>query len=90
MPDESHNKFLNEGKSYLKKGDSVEASDKLYKAEEAVKALSWAYANGIGKEVRGRNGRGTSSLLFEDGGQIGEKMGEKLKVTGGYQSRYSC
>ena len=35
--------FLDEGKSYVELGDSIQASEKLYKAaEEAIKALSRA------------------------------------------------
>ena len=48
----SPSKFLDEGKAYLGKGDPLQASEKLYKAaEEAIKALSQTYANGIWKEV---------------------------------------
>ena len=56
--------FLAEGKSYIELGDSIQASEKLYKAaEEAVKALSQVYANGVWKEVA-EKGRWTSLLLF--------------------------
>jgi len=40
--------FLAEGKSYIEIRESFQASEKLYKAaEEAVKALSQAYVNGV-------------------------------------------
>ena len=56
--------FLDEGKSYIELGNSVQASEKLYKAaEEAVKSLSQAYANGVWKKVQ-EEGRWTSPLLF--------------------------
>jgi len=64
LSDKSPSKFLGEGKSYLEKGDPVQASEKLYKAaEEAVKSLSQAYANGVWKKVQ-EEGRWTSPLLF--------------------------
>ena len=56
--------ILAEGKSYIELGDSIQASEKLYKAaEEAVKTLSQVYANGVWKEVA-EKGRWTSPLLF--------------------------
>jgi len=57
--------FLNEGKSYIELGNSIQASEKLYKAaEEAVKSLCRAHANGVWKEVA-EEGRWTSPLLFK-------------------------
>lgn len=56
--------ILAEGKSYIELGDSIQASEKLYKAaEEAVKSLAQAYADGVWKEVA-EKGRWTSPLLF--------------------------
>jgi len=56
--------ILAEGKSYIELGDSIQASEKLYKAaEEAVKTLSQVYANGVWKEIA-EKGRWTSPLLF--------------------------
>jgi len=35
-------KYLNESRSYMEKGDAVQASEKAYKAvEEVIKALGW-------------------------------------------------
>jgi len=57
--------FLNEGKSYIELGNSIQASEKLYKAaEEAVKSLCRAHGNGVWKEVA-EEGRWTSLLLFK-------------------------
>ncbi|PIU56024.1 MAG: hypothetical protein COS88_03400 [Chloroflexi bacterium CG07_land_8_20_14_0_80_51_10] len=57
--------FLDEGKRYIEQGNPVQASEKLYKAaEEAVKALAQAHANGVWKEVE-EKGRWTSPLLFK-------------------------
>ena len=57
--------FLDEGKNYIASGDSIHASEKLYKAaEEAVKSLSQTYGNGVWDEVQ-EKGRWTSPLLFK-------------------------
>jgi len=57
--------FLDKGKKYVELGNSVQASEKLYKAaEEAVKALAQAHANGTWKEAE-EKGRWTSPLLFK-------------------------
>ena len=65
LSSKSPSKFLHEGKAYIEKGDPLQASEKLYKAaEEAIKALSQTYANGVWKEVE-EKGRWTSLLLFK-------------------------
>jgi len=66
--------FLDEGKSYIELGDSIQASEKLYKAaEEAVKSLSRGYANGVWEEVA-EEGRWTSPLLFKAVTQIARTL----------------
>lgn len=66
--------FLDEGKKYIALGNSIQASEKLYKAaEEAVKALSQAYGNGVWEEVQ-ENGRWTSPLLFKAVTQIARTL----------------
>jgi len=66
--------FLSEGKSYVQLGNSIQASEKLYKAaEEAVKNLSRAYADGVWKEVA-EEGRWTSPLLFKAVIQIARSL----------------
>jgi len=57
--------FLEEGKGYIDLGNPIQASEKLYKAaEEAIKALSKAHADGVWKEAT-EKGRWTSPLLFK-------------------------
>jgi len=66
--------FLDEGKSYIELGNSIQASEKLYKAaEEAVKSLSQRYADGVWKEVVAE-GRWTSPLLFKAVTQIARTL----------------
>ena len=66
--------FLNEGKRYIELGNSIQASEKLYKAaEEAVKNLARAHANGVWKEVA-EEGRWTSPLLFKGVIQIARSL----------------
>ena len=66
--------FLDEGKSYIELGNSIQASEKLYKAaEKAIKALSRAYANGVWEEVQ-EKGRWTSPLLFKAAMAIGRSL----------------
>jgi len=69
--------FLDEGKSYVELGNSVQASEKLYKAaEEAIKALSRAYADGVWEEVQ-EKGRWTSPLLFKAVRQIARSLNDE-------------
>ena len=74
MPsDKSPSKFLGEGKSYIEKGDSVQASEKLYKAaEEAVKILALIHAPEVHKEAMGKE-RWTSDLLFKVVSRMGRE-----------------
>ena len=66
--------FVDEGKRYIELGNSIQASEKLYKAaEEAVKSLAQIYADGVWKEVE-RKGRWTSPLLFEAVLQIAKNL----------------
>mgnify|MGYP001088128469 CR=1 FL=1 len=71
---ENIGKFLNEGKSYVEKGDPVQASEKLYKAaEEAIKLLAIAHAPEIDKEVA-EKGRWTTDLLFKAADEMGREI----------------
>jgi len=66
--------FLNEGKRNIELGDSIQASEKLYKAaEEAVKSLAQAHGDGVWKEVA-EEGRWTSPLLFKGVMQIARSL----------------
>ena len=70
---ESLNKFLDDGRSYIEKGDPVQASEKLYKAaEEAIKILALSRAPEVGKEAT-EKGRWTSDLLFKAVGRMGRE-----------------
>ena len=92
--------FLDEGKSYVELGNSVQASEKLYKAaEEAIKALSRAYADGVWEEVQ-EKGRWTSPLLFKAVRQIARSLNDEeirhywdtawfLRVEGFHEARLS-
>ena len=67
-------RFLDEGKGYLKKGDAVQASEKLYKAaEEAIKILALTYAPEVHKEAMEKE-RWTSDLLFDAAGRMGREV----------------
>ena len=71
---ESLNKFLDDGRSYIEKGDPVQASEKLYKAaEEAIKILALTHAPEVGKEAM-EKGRWTSDLLFKAVGRMGREV----------------
>lgn len=71
-------KYLEEGKNYIKSGEPVQASEKLYKAaEETVKALAEVYADGVWKEVEER-GRWTSPLLFKAVTQISRNLEKEI------------
>jgi len=70
----SLSELLTEGRNYIEKGDSVQASEKLYKAaEEAVKALALTHTPGVHKEAMDK-GRWTSDLLFEAAGRMGREV----------------
>ena len=75
MPsDKSPSEFLDEGKSYIAKGDSVQASEKLYKAaEEAIKILALTHAPEAHKEALGRE-RWTTDLLFKAADEMGREL----------------
>jgi uncharacterized protein (UPF0332 family) len=64
-------KLLKEANLFLEKGDTVQASEKLYKAaEEAVKAM--AQTVGLQAKEAGRKGRWTLRLLDEAANRLSE------------------
>jgi len=72
--------FLNEGKRYIELGNSIQASEKLHEAaEEAVKSLAQAHANGVWKEVA-EEGRWTSPLLFKGVKEVAKDIEELVKL----------
>jgi len=75
MPtNKSISEFLSEGESYIERGDSVQASEKLYKAaEEAVKILALTHAPEVHKEALRRE-RWTTDLLFKAADEMGREV----------------
>ena len=70
--------FLREGISLLEKGDTVQASEKLYKAaEEAVKAIAAALRLPEAEEAR-RRGRWTLRLLDAAARRAGERLDRRI------------
>ena len=70
--------FLREGVSLLEKGDTVQASEKLYKAaEEAVKAAAAALGLPEAGEAR-RRGRWTLRLLDAAARRVGERVDRRI------------
>ncbi len=72
-------RFLEEAKTYLDKGDPVQASEKFYKAsEEAVKAL--AAVRGLSEhEEASKRGRWTATLLFNAVERLSETVEPKIR-----------
>jgi hypothetical protein len=71
--------FLDEGKGYIELGNSVQASEKLYKAaEEAVKSLSELYAPDVHAEAVAKD-RWTTSLLFQAVAKIADALDSGVK-----------
>ena len=71
-------RFFNEGKELLKKGEVVQASEKIYKAaEDAVKILAKEYAAEAYAEAE-HNGRWSASLLREAVRRIENRLGEDV------------
>jgi len=69
-------RFLEEAKTHLEKGDPVRASEKLYKvAEECVKALAEAFDLPELEEARKR-GRWTAYLLGSASRSLAKKLNE--------------
>jgi hypothetical protein len=70
--------FLKEGEELLKKGDIVQASEKIYKAaENAVKILAKTHIPDIYGEAESR-GRWTVSLLDKAVRSLERKLGEDV------------
>jgi len=70
----SISEFLSEGESYIERGDSVQASEKLYKAaEEAIKILALTHAPEVHKEALRRD-RWTTDLLFKAADEMGREV----------------
>lgn len=72
-------KLLDEAKGYVRKGEAIQASEKLYKvAEEALKYLSNKYAAEVSQEAS-KGGRWTTALLFKAAETIADKLGENVR-----------
>ena len=72
-------RYLEEGRRYIRAEDVVQASEKLYKAaEEAVKSLSKLYAPDVYNEASAKE-RWTSGLLFKAAGEIADKLDSGVK-----------
>ena len=70
--------FLREGLSLLEKGDTIQASEKLYKAaEEAVKAVAAALGFPEAEEAR-RRGRWSLRLLDAAARRAGERVDRRI------------
>lgn len=70
---------MNEGEKWAEKGDTIQASEKLYKAaEEAVNGLAELYAADTCEEVR-RNGRWTVRLLEKAMDGLVRELGEEVR-----------
>ena len=66
--------YLNEANEYLKQGDPVQSSEKLYKcAEEAVKLLA-EKLNLPEYQIAHQNGKWNASLLFKAAGKLTDKI----------------
>jgi len=71
-------RMLEEAREYVPKGDSVQASEKLYKtAEESLKSIAYKLGLDVAKAADER-GRWTVSLLFDAVTAISEKVGEDV------------
>jgi len=69
-------RFLEEAKTHLEKGDPIQASEKLYKvAEECVKALAEAF-NPPELEETHKRGRWTAYLLGSASRSLAKKLNE--------------
>lgn len=71
-------KAFREAENHLSKGDSVQASEKLYKvAEECIKAMAEALGLDEAREAR-RRGRWTLRLLDVAAAKLAEKLGRRV------------
>ena len=73
-------KFLKEGEEWAGRGDTIQASEKLYKAaEETVKGLAERYAADACEEAR-KNGRWTVRLLEKAMDGLVRELGEEVRL----------
>ena len=71
-------RFLEEGRELLRKGDPVQASEKLYKvAEECIKAMAMALGLEESEEARAR-GRWSLRLLDSAARKLGERVSQRV------------
>ena len=69
-------RFLEEGRELLRKGDPVQASEKLYKvAEECIKAMAMALGLEEPEEARGR---WSLRLLDSAARKLGERVSQRV------------
>jgi hypothetical protein len=69
-------RYLEEGRKYVERGDPVQASEKLYKAaEEAVKVLAKHFAL---PEYEEAEGRWTTTLLFSAVRRLSESVNPQV------------
>ena len=74
--------MLKDAKGCIEEEDTVQASEKLYKAaEEALKALSEVYAPDLCEEAE-RRARWTITLLFKAVERIAESLGRGIRHRG--------
>ncbi|WP_243674734.1 PaREP1 family protein [Vulcanisaeta distributa] len=79
-------KYLNEAKDYVSKGDAVQASEKLYKAaEECVKALAEKFDTPEHQQAI-KEGRWYTYQLGSVAGRLAEQLGDW--VLNGWSSAY--
>jgi hypothetical protein len=80
LPKKVVEKYLEEAKKYIAKGDAVRASEKLYKVvEECVKALTEVLRVGEAVEAKSK-GRWFTWLLGSAARSVAEKLGEPKVV----------
>ena len=101
LPKKVVEKYLEEAKKYIAKGDAVRASEKLYKVvEECVKALTEVLRVGEAVEAKSK-GRWFTWLLGSAARSVVEKLGEPkvveawaiaydVHVWGSHEAKYSA
>ena len=87
MDDANVRRFLEEGRAYIAQGDSVQASEKLYKAaEETIKALAQRLDLPEWREAT-QKGRWTTTLLFRAVRVLTERL-NRLEVQHGWNAAW--
>ena len=97
---EAAERYLNEAKDYVNKGDAVQASEKMYKVvEECIKALAQAYnieeyvkASGEGKwwvSLIGKAARRLAGILNEPRVEFTWSVAYDLHVWGFHEAKYT-